>query len=177
MVSERIGGPYFSFQPYLYGPFDKSIYGLVRTMESAGDLRISADGGYARYSLTQAGYLRGEAILASFPDSVAEYFRRAARWTHLMPYRQMLAAIYRQFPEMARNSVTRHLVSEPPVPKSSPFMRGLAGAFDISGSMNRTADSEVELPYVADALREDWRAVGEDIEAAMVQFGESESIW
>ena len=53
-------------------------------------------------------------VLAGFPDPVADYVKRASRWVRLMPHRRRLAAIRRQYPEMAVNSVVRHLASERP---------------------------------------------------------------
>lgn len=177
VVSERIGGPFFHFQPYHYGPFDRAIYGVIGAMAAAGDVRINASDAYPRYSLTPAGYRRGRATLASFPIPVAEYFGRVARWIRLVPYRRMLAAIYRAYPEMAENSVVRHLGAGRHAPRESPFIRGMTRAFDLTGTMYRTPDSEVGLQSDADALHEAWHAVGDDIEEAMVQFGESEYVW
>ena len=177
VVSERIGGPFFHFQPYNYGPFDRAIYGVIAAMAAGGDVRINTSGAYPRYSLTQAGYRRGKATLATFPIPVADYFGRVARWIRLMPYRPMLAAIYREYPEMAENSVVRHLAARPRGSQKMPFIRGITRAFDLTGTMYRTPDSEVGLQSDADALREAWRAVGDDIEEAMVQFGESECAW
>lgn len=177
VVSERIGGPFFHFRPYHYGPFDKAVYRVIKAMVAAGDIGIRASGDYPLYFLTQAGYRRGKATLASFPDPVADYFRRAARWIRFMPYRRMLAAIFREYPEMAANSVMRQLGPERPAPKGSPFIRGMTLAFDLTGARCRTPDSEVGLQSDVDELREDWRTVGDDIEEAMVQFGESECVW
>ena len=177
VVSERIGGPFFHFQPYHYGPFDRAIYSVIEAMVAAGDVQINASGAYPRYSLTQSGHRRGESTLASFPAPVADYFERVARWIRLVPYRRMLAAIYREYPEMAENSVVRHLGAGRHAAKESPFIRGMTRAVDLTGTMYRTPDSEVGLQSDADALQEDWRAVGDDIEEAMVLFGESECVW
>lgn len=177
VVSERIGGPFFHFQPYHYGPFDRAIYDVIGEMAAGGDVQINASGAYPRYSLTQAGYRRGRATLTSFPIPVAGYLGRVAQWIRLMPYRSMLAAIYREYPEMAENSVVRHLGAGRHAPQESPFIRGMTRAFDLTGTMYRTPDSEVGLQSEANALQEDWRAVGDDIEEAMVQFGESECVW
>lgn len=177
VVSERIGGPFFHFQPYHYGPFDRAIYSVIGAMVAAGDVQVNASGAYPRYSLTQAGYRRGESTLASFPAPVADYFERAARWVRLVPYRRMLAAIYREYPEMAENSVVRHFGAGRHASTESPLIRGMTRAFDLTGTMYRAPDSEVGLQSDADAIHDDWRAVGEDIEEAMVRFGESECVW
>ena len=73
VVSERIGGPFFHFQPYHYGPFDRAIYDVIEEMAAGGDVQINTSGAYPRYSLTQVGYRRGRETLASFPIPVADY--------------------------------------------------------------------------------------------------------
>ncbi len=78
-VAERIGGPFFHFRPYHYGPFDRTIYDVIGRLVAVGDARDDSSGPYPRYLLTKAGYRRGTAVLASFPDSVADYVARASR--------------------------------------------------------------------------------------------------
>ena len=176
-VSDRIGGPFFDFRPYHYGPFDRAVYAVIGELEAAGNARVDTSGPYPHYLLTTTGYRRGAAVLADFPDPVADYVERASRWVRLMPYRRMLAAIYRRYPEMAVNSVVRHLASERPARRENPFARGMARAFDITGTMYRSTDAEVGLESDGDAIRDVWRAVGDAIEEAMVGFGESTRLW
>ena len=176
-VSERIGGPFFHFRPYHYGPFDRTIYDVIGKLVATGDARVDFSGPYPRYLLSGAGYRRGTAVLASFPDPVADYVARASRWVRLMPYRQMLVAIYRQYPDMAVNSVVRHLASERPTRRQNPFIRGMTRAFDITGTMHRSPDRAVGLESEAEAIRDTWRAVGDHLEDAMVEFGATERLW
>lgn len=176
-VSERIGGPFFHFQPYHYGPFDRTIYDVIGKLVATGNARIDSSGPYPRYLLTGAGYRRGTAVLASFPEEVADYFGRAARWVRLIPYRRMLAAIHRQYPDMAVNSVVRHLGSERRARRKNPFIRGMTRAFDITGTMHRSPDREVGLESESEAIGAAWRAVGDHLEDAMVEFGASERLW
>ena len=177
VVSERVGGPFFRFAPYHYGPFDQGIYDVIRAMVAAGDARVDASGPYPRHSLTQAGRRRGEAALASFPAPVASYFRRVARWMLLTPYRRMLAAIWREYPEMAVNSVIPHSGEGRPAQPQNPFVRGMARAFDPLGTVHRLPDSEVGLESDAEGIGDIWRTVGDDLEDAMVGFAESERLW
>ena len=176
-VSGRIGGPFFRFQPYLYGPFDRTVHDVIQEMLADGHARIDTSLPYKRYQLIEAGRQKGEAVLGSLPDPVAEYVGRAARWVRLIPYRRMLAAIYRQYPEMAVNSVVRQLGLEHRPRRQNPFMRGMARVFDITGTMFRSPDSAVGLESDADEIREIWCSVGRDLEDAMVRFGESERLW
>ena len=176
-VSERIGGPFFQFQPYHYGPFDRTIYDVIGKLVAGGDACIASSGPYPRYLLSSAGYRRGTAVLASFPEGVADYFWRVARWLRLIPYRRMLAAIYQQYPDMAVKSVVRHLGLERGIRRHDPFVRGMTRAFDITGTMHRSPDRAVGLESESEAIGAAWRAVGDHLEDAMVEFGASERLW
>ena len=176
-VSDRIGGPFFDFRPYHYGPFDRAVHGVIGELVAAGTARVDTSGPYPHYFLTKSGYRRGAEVLAGFPDPVADYVERASRWVRLMPYRRMLAAIHRQYPEMAANIVVRDLTSEPPARRESPFVRGMSRAFDITGTMYRSPDTVIGLESDGEAIRDVWAAVGRDLEDAMVGFGESERLW
>ena len=175
--SQRIGGPFFDFRPYHYGPFDRAVYDVIRKLVAVGHAQTDTSGPYHRHLLTDAGYRHGLALLGSLPDPIADYFERAARWVVLVPYRRMLAAIYREYPEMAVNSVVRDLGGDRSDPNRRPFVRGMASAFDLMGTMHRPRGSHDNLGSDAEAIRSDWRAVGADIEEAMVRFGETEGLW
>ena len=177
VVSQRIGGPFFDFRPYLYGPFDRAVYDVIRKLVAVGHAQTDASGPHHRHLLTDAGYRHGVAVLGSFPDPVADYVERAAAWVLLVPYRRMLAAIYREYPEMAVKSVVGDLGGDRPGPKRHPFVRGMASAFDLMGTTRRPLDSDDGPGSDAAAIRDDWRAVGADLEDAMVRFGETEGIW
>ena len=176
-VSDRIGGPFFKFLPYHYGPFDAAVYDAIEEMAAAGTARIDESGPCPRYQLTEAGRERGDAVLASFDPPISDYFERTARWVRLMPYRRMLEAIHRQYPEMAVNSWFRNPGEERPLRRRNPFIRGMASAFDFTGTMFSSPDSVIGLESDRDAIRDIWRSVGDDLEEAMVGFGESERLW
>ena len=176
-VSGRIGGPFFDFKPYLYGPFDRAIYDVIGRLVAARTVWVDTSGPYHRYALTESGYRRGDETLASVPASVADYMGRAARWVWLTPYRRLLAAIYRQYPEMAVNSVVRQLGPAYPAPPQDPFFRGMTRAFDFTGKAHRSPDSAASQKSEAEAIHDVWTAVGNDIEQAMARLGETERLW
>ena len=177
VVSARIGGPFFDFQPSTYGPFDGAVYDVISEMAAAGHALIDESDRYPRYLLTEAGRAKGEAVLAFFDPPVADYFSRAARWARLMPYRRMLAAMRRAYPEMVENSGVRDRGGERSIRPGNPFLRGVASAFDLTGSMFRSPGHRVGPASDAAAIRDIWRDVGESVENAMVGFGESERLW
>lgn len=176
-VSERVGGPYFDFRPYHYGPFDPAVYRVLDDLAAAGVLWTDSSGRYPRYLLTETGYRRGMAVLERLPDVVATYMGSAARWVRLTPYRLMLSAIYRRYPETAVNSVVGHLGPSRREETERPFVRGMARAFDFTGTSHRTQDPGSGPGSDADAIHDAWRAVGEELEDAMASFGDSEHLW
>lgn len=175
-VSERIGGPYFEFRPYLYGPFDPAVYRALESLEGDGHLWTDHSGRYPCYLLTDPGARRGMALLEGSPEAVASYIQRAARWVQLMPYRRMLMAIYQRYPDTAVNSVVRPATVRRRQ-RRSPFLRGMARAFDFSGARLRLPDSGRTARSDSAAIRDVWREVGEGLEEAMIEFGESEHLW
>ena len=179
VVSERIGGPFFQFGPHRYGPHDGAVYDTLDKMTANGEAHVDSSGSRHRYRLSEAGHRRGEVELASFPDPVADYVERVARWVRLMPYRPMLAAIYREYPEMAVNSVipppirasrTRH-------PRLRSFLQGMVRAFDLMGVLGDPRPYLRRSRTNGAAIHRAWRAVGESLENAMVRIGESERLW
>ena len=176
-VSERIGGPYFHFRPYHYGPFDPVIYRVLDALAQTGDMRIDGSGRYPRYRLSDPGYRHGMAVLERLPDAVVEYMRNVAQWVRLTPYRRMLAAIYRRYPETAVNSVVGHLGQPRRQETSNAFVRGMARAFDFAGTSQRSPQSGEGVGSDADAIHDAWRTVGEELEEAMTRFGDSEHLW
>ena len=78
-----------------------------------------------------------------------------------MPYRGMLAAIYRQYPDMAVNSVVRQLGVGASPPASERVQPGMACAFDLTGTMCRSPASALGLESDAEAITDMWRFVAE----------------
>ncbi len=176
VVSERIGGPFFDFRPYLYGPLDHAVDDAVQNLVAAGFAQTDESGRYPRHSLTDSGRRRGEEALGSFPAPVADYFGRAARWVLLVPCRRALVAIHREYPEMAVKDVARDLRGTRSDRAGNSFVQGMVSAFDLMGVTNRSSDSD-DFRSDGDDIRDAWREVGTDIEDAMVRFGEIERLW
>ena len=89
----------------------------------------------------------------------------------------MLAAIYSRYPDTAVNSVVDQPRSRRRARHQHPFVRGMTRAFDFTGTRHRTLDSPRPKRSDADAIRDAWRAVGEELEDAMMRFGDSERLW
>ena len=178
-VSDRIGGPFFDFQPHRHGPFDAGVYDAIEEMAEAGTARIDQSVLGPRYLLTEPGSERGDAVLASFDPTVGDYFGRTARWVRLMPHRRMLAAIHREYPEAVVNGIVGHSATEPPARKSRlhPLVQGMVRAFDFMGVLGHSPDYRFLPRSNGDSIHSAWRAVGDALENAMVRLGKSERLW
>ena len=126
---------------------------------------------YNQYSLTDSGYARGVAVLGILPEPAARYMEDAAKWIRLVPFKHLLSAIYRQYPDMAVNSIIPQAVLRYPhvsfrftMPS---FLSGMARTLDFMGTLANyqwgTSDERLD----ALAVYHDWSAVGDDLGAAM----------
>ena len=170
-ISEFIGGPYFHFKPSHYGPFDIAVYEDLDELAEQGKINIDTTGQYNRYSLTDSGHARGAAVLSALPEPAARYMEDVAKWVRYVPLKHLLSAIYRQYPDMAVNSVIPQAMLG--YPRASfrftmpSFLSGMARTLDFMGTLDdyqwETSDERLD----ALALYHDWCAVGDDLGAAM----------
>lgn len=177
-IPEPFGGPHFDFRPYDYGPFDGAIYDELDTLSRCGKVQI-ADGADRRtYALTEAGQEWSRRGLTRLPNEVRQYLVELARWVLSLGFGRLLAAIYRRYPEMATNSVAldveRRLSSSPRRSEMSPFLEGLTSAFDLTGTFLTPPLRQTGFRRDAEALAADWRAVGDDLRAAMAEYATRE---
>jgi hypothetical protein len=106
-VANRIEGPYFSFAPYDYGPFDSSVYDELENMKFVGHATIDMSGRYRRYSLTDQGFIEGSRVLSSLPEDIRQFFSDLTSWIRKLDFQQLVAAIYNKYPDMKVNSIFR----------------------------------------------------------------------
>ena len=60
---------------------------------------------YRLYSLTSDGFTEGHRILSSLPKEALDFLVVAAKWVRRLSFQQLVAAIYRQYPNMKVNSI------------------------------------------------------------------------
>ncbi|MBB3146398.1 hypothetical protein FHS21_002813 [Phyllobacterium trifolii] len=106
-ASHLVGGSHFDFRPYDYGPFDSAVYKCLESLEQRDLVNISQSGRYKTYSLTPDGYHQGRQILDGMPENVSTYFINLANWLRRLSFTQLVATIYRRYPDMKINSVFR----------------------------------------------------------------------
>lgn len=170
-IPSLIGGPHFDFMPHHYGPFDRAVYDVIDDLLESGDASVDASSRYPMYSLTASGARKGTRFLAKMHDSASSYMKEASNWIVATPFQPMLAAVYRQYPDMARNTIVPHLAK--PYPRTTfryatpSFASGMARALDLFGTLDDFETTIDDAGLDTLATYNDWRAVGEDIEAAM----------
>ena len=107
-ASALVGGPHFDFQPYDYGPFDRDVYTELDNLAERRLVTAQSTGAYRVYSLSYEGYQRGDDILWHRLDEAARtYLARIATWVLSLNFQQLVAAIYRRYPDMMVNSIFR----------------------------------------------------------------------
>ena len=117
-IGELTGGPHFDFTPYHYGPFDPEVYRALEELERDGLITISRDPAKPSpmYALTPAGLAKGRKELDGLEQRVQDFIRNTVHFVRTVSFTDLVTAIYREYPEMAENSVVdrREPVAYPP---------------------------------------------------------------
>ncbi len=175
-AADMLNGPFFDFQPHHYGPFDKAVYEAVKTLIARSQVREDTGGRYVRYALTNRGREAGMAILTGLPEPASRYMSEVASWVLTVSFYQLLSAVYSRYPDMAVNSVVTfrrrpYMSAEYGFPMPS-FASGMARTLDFMGVLD-------EYPVETDgdhrdfmAIYRDWRAVGDDLRAAIARVAD-----
>ncbi|MCY4256137.1 MAG: hypothetical protein OXE51_08505 [Gammaproteobacteria bacterium] len=171
-AADYIGGPHFDFQPYLYGPFDQTVFDVLGQLQKSDQARIRMSQRRA-YALTPSGRASGEEALLALPKLVREYFENCAQWVLSLSFGRLLSAIYQKYPDMAANSIVPEVEARyPQALHRSPmpsFLSGAARTLDLAAVLD---DFDLQSPRKRDAraIQDVWIAVGEDLRGAMTGF-------
>ena len=170
-IPDWIDGPHFNFEPYDYGPFDKAVYEALDSLFEEEQVSIDRTSRHRKYSLTGSGFDRGTAVLGELPEPVVRYMMEVARWVRFLTFGQLLASIYRHYPDMAVESMVPNMASRyPRVSRLFPipsFSSGMARTFDFMGTLDEYRPGWGDSRRDALAIHGDWAAVGNDLEVAM----------
>ena len=101
------GGQWFHSQPYDYGPFDIEIYDELEALSREGYVEVDRNQRYRTYRLTPRGFQTGLERLRALTGSAAQWFGDVKDWVKSLRFNDLVAAIYRQYPDMRENSVFR----------------------------------------------------------------------
>ena len=173
-IHEFVNGPHFHFIPYNYGPFDKDIYIEINILIRKGEVDANAEERYPSYFLTGSGTLSGINALNGFPEPASQYMQEAAAWVRSLTFKQLLAAIYAYFPDMAINSVVPQSKSNARrswvFPRPS-FLSGVARTIDLMGVLNEYHPGMETQSQDVQNLGRDWARVGENLRKVMEIHG------
>jgi uncharacterized protein len=105
-LSKHIDGPYFHFEPYNYGPFDKDVYRELDTLriQNFVDLNFGFNN-LKKYRLTVQGQKEGENIFNSLTDVSKDYIKRVDEFVRNLSFDQLIRAVYAEYPEMKAKSI------------------------------------------------------------------------
>lgn len=106
-IATDVGGKQFAFEPYDYGPFDRSVYMELERLENMGlvaVVRPNSDGP-RRYSLSQNGQEIGEKAFGKLPGRAQKYIQDVSSWIRKLTFAQLVGSIYKAYPQMRSNSI------------------------------------------------------------------------
>lgn len=171
-LASHVGGPYFRFEPFHYGPFDREVYKALDALADIGRLGKDAEAELVIYCLTPAGQAAGDAILATLPPKVADCLVECARWVRVQSIRGLLTEIYVRYPDMTANSRAPDLVQlarkrRQAQSKGRAFVRGFGSILNFAPRKPKSFSGDVQ-----DAMAADWHAVGDDLRNLMAPFPE-----
>lgn len=106
-ISGLLGRTFFDFRPYDYGPFDKAVYDVLEELTRDGLVEVEAGQGlrWRRYRLSEAGQRDGLRILATIDQRASNYIKEVSKFVRSLSFDQLVAAIYKAYPDMKVNSV------------------------------------------------------------------------
>ncbi len=110
-LAGEVGGPYFNFTAYHYGPFDRTIYDLLERLAEQGFVEISSNPAlrYRTYRLTPEGQRVGGTFLNQLDQHIVDYMGKLSDFVRGLSFAELVSAIYAAYPEMKVNSVFREL--------------------------------------------------------------------
>ena len=108
-ISQVVGGPFFNFIAYDYGPFDSDVYNVLRQLEEDGNVQTLyySPSGFRRYKLTAQGQVKGVGIFQGLDKKVSDYITTLSDKIRKLSFAELVSAIYQAYPEMKANSVFR----------------------------------------------------------------------
>ena len=162
-VAEDIGGPHFEFGPGPCGPHDPAVFETADRLVGEGRAGLDRALPCWAYFATGAGYREGRAELERMPPPAARLVVAAADWMLQRSFREILAAIFERYPEMA---VDAGIPLEGPRGRGGPlerhpFLRGMAQSVGALGRRRERTEAPAAL------IAADWWTVGDELRDAM----------
>lgn len=107
LLAKELGGPFFDFQPYHYGPFDKRVYNELTVLSFQGLVDSSSphQSSFRTFSLTEAGYQYGVELQRALDPVTSDTIARLNSFVTSLSFSELVQAVYKEFPEMKSNSI------------------------------------------------------------------------
>lgn len=107
-LGKKVGGPYFNFRPYHYGPFDKNLYHDIKALRDQRLIEIDdATLNSPRiFRLTEKGQELGELLIKDIKDkNNLGKIKELDAFVRNESFRGLVSYIYKEYPEMQANSI------------------------------------------------------------------------
>lgn len=106
-IPHLVGGPYFNFMAYAYGPFDIEIYHLLEELEEKEEVEIIRNPTlrWSKYRLTIKGQEKGVGVFKEMDQKAAGYIKELSSFVRSLSFAELISVIYKEYPEMKKNSV------------------------------------------------------------------------
>ena len=109
LSAAELGPSYYEFEPYNYGPFDVSIYQDAEALSGKGLIAITraAERSWPMYQPTGLGTSTASKLRAEVSPHAIQYLDQVISWVQRLSFRDLVRAIYAEYPEYRANSVFR----------------------------------------------------------------------
>ena len=97
--------PFFQFEPFHYGPFDRQVYIELAKLSDQGFLTIDTSSRIRKYSLTDEGILKGVEVLGQIEEPLRNKIQMLSKFVQGLSFSQLISSIYKEYPEMKVNSI------------------------------------------------------------------------
>lgn len=106
-IGEELGGPFFKFIAYHYGPFDQSIYSDLLELRNDGFIKQIDPfiNSVRKYKLTTMGKEKGTELLNCLDRKHIQYIKDLNAFITGLSFIQLISTIYKYYPAMKVNSV------------------------------------------------------------------------
>lgn len=104
-IPQLVGGRYFDFIAYHFGPFDKQIYVALEKLSSEGYIEIEGASKNRMYRLTNLGKEKGGENYKTLPSNVRDYIAKLSDFVRRLSFTELVSTIYKVYPDMKKNSV------------------------------------------------------------------------
>lgn len=173
-IPEHVGGPHFRFKPYYYGPFDEEVYAEIFALAHSGFVNVDTTKRHCLFLLTDSGNTLGAHIVTGLAAPVSRYLEETSAWVCALSFRQLLTAIYRDFPDMAIHSPLPQFAHQPKPSARFLILPSLFNSMErtenLEETRDETADAWQDMILDAEAISGDWAFIGEDLRRAIEDY-------